>query len=700
MENASQLIILIILHALVVSYQRLSGDPKRATRGGGENSRWRGFPSAMSTSKGNEQVIKKAIAFRAKYMIEGGGKVLAPGMICPHPGNRSGDPVRSLRTKQLSSSIVADGCDVIEAESCAVCVEEHPRQAEGQGIERWESFQVHFEEQVAVDSHMARKVNGTTAKYGSLSHSHFNCLMRNILEGVVGCECIEGNGDCKCKNQPLLDEQGRYSMKRLEAHDRAWAELCYKGITWEVLSHRLDVEEPDGAKIISLALNKKNDAAMKTSHTEIMKALVSLCKPSPDDMDGRVPFEPVRDKMVEWYGSGVDHPDFIWAFRVVLDAGGHDSPHMQDLHQFTTAFVNPMVRKMNFKTYKVVAAYPVEFPRIKNACIKWSWRQTPENGWCPLPPSISDCLRNDDKNNMYPFMCDIEVTFRTMSKCVLTVVGQKDARKRAGWLAKVEIGVMVKIFADKKDKSGTIRDDCMTFLATKLVEMVDGDKHRLRDVLFPRDNPRLLCANNEFVTSFFKLAVSDHFKPVQKESKKPPAVAATSKKTSAVAEPQVPTVTRQDADGVPVVEPNEPNEPNEVPKTQTTIKDEPVEVIPWERWLASQYKEDQHALAKSVLITACNRLNANIPNPTIAMVRKVDPVAARSRAIQWRLYVKASQDIDVHELVIPLQFKKVSSLVLRDACPTIHPHAVQAFVSWPVSEEDKLKGIEKEIEDC
>ena len=105
-------------------------------------------------------------------------------------------------------------------------------------------------------------------------------------------------------------------MKKLEAHDAVWADLCYKGMAWEILSHRLDVEEPDGAMIISLALNKKNEASMKTGHTEIMNTLVGLCKPAPSDIDGRVPFEPVRDKMVEFYGAAVDHPDFVNAFRL------------------------------------------------------------------------------------------------------------------------------------------------------------------------------------------------------------------------------------------------------------------------------------------------------------------------------------------------------------------------------------------------
>ena len=81
----------------------------------------------------------------------------------------------------------------------------------------------------------------------------------------------------------------------------------------------MDIEEPDAAQVISIALNKKNEVAMKTGHLEIMSTLVSLCEPTPN---GSVPFEPVRDKLIDLYGAAVDHPDFLHAFRLVIDAWG------------------------------------------------------------------------------------------------------------------------------------------------------------------------------------------------------------------------------------------------------------------------------------------------------------------------------------------------------------------------------------------
>ena len=72
-----------------------------------------------------------------------------------------------------------------------------------------------------------------------------------------------------------------YSMAKLKSYDDAWAKDCHSGLEWEMLSWKMDVEEPDAALIISIALNKKNEAAMKTGQLEIMATLVKLC-----DSDG------------------------------------------------------------------------------------------------------------------------------------------------------------------------------------------------------------------------------------------------------------------------------------------------------------------------------------------------------------------------------------------------------------------------------
>ena len=188
-----------------------------------------------------------------------------------------------------------------------------------------------------------------------------------------------------------------------------------KGIGWELLVPEMDDEEPDAALVISIVVNKKSEAAMATAHTEVMKTLMGLCKPDPDG-DRTVLFEPVRDRMIDLYGSVVDHPDFHHAFRLVLDSGGGDSPHMKDLGDFTSVHVNPKMRKLRFGTYAAVAVLPYNFPGMKNGLLKWAWYQKPVHGWCPVPPSLAYRLDGKSKTAMLRAGHQIEEVMLCMEK--------------------------------------------------------------------------------------------------------------------------------------------------------------------------------------------------------------------------------------------------------------------------------------------
>ena len=94
---------------------------------------------------------------------------------------------------------------------------------------------------------MVKKVADVVAVAGSLSHSNLNCSWRNMLGGARGCDCTRPDGKCKCDNAPILDEDGKYCMKLVEEHDKAWAELCHAGLIWECLHPKIDEEDEDGA---------------------------------------------------------------------------------------------------------------------------------------------------------------------------------------------------------------------------------------------------------------------------------------------------------------------------------------------------------------------------------------------------------------------------------------------------------------------
>ena len=437
-----------------------------------------------SSTKPNVQLIKQSIAYRAKYRKGQGPQpyiqTFSPALAVPHPKNRGGDPVVSKRCKQLSGHITTEGHDPVEAASSAVAVEAHAWKP----APVWGSFQKHFTLQVkGKDLDMAEMVSGIQAVIGTLSHSHNNCLSRNIASGQLGCDCgafSRGDGatKCICLCKPILNDKGCYCLELVRARDASWADGIERGIGYELLEAQMDFEEPDAALVISIALNKKNEAAMETAHTEVMKTLVGLCKPDPTAGDRFVPFEPVRSKMIDLYGSLVDHPNFQCAFRLVLDAGGCDSPHMKDMNDFTSVHVNPKVRKLRFETYAVVAPLPIKYPALKNALVKWAWKQKPTKGWCPVPPSLQHRLDPKSKYAMVVAGDEIEEGMRGMRE-VFAAVAAKDPKweqAKIRWVGTMDIG-LVQAFLNvpKSEENKTVAEQelalitkCSEFLALRL----------------------------------------------------------------------------------------------------------------------------------------------------------------------------------------------------------------------------------------
>ena len=263
------------------------------------------------------QLIKQMIQFRAKYRVPGGKRRYCPGRVVPHPSNRGGDPMAPTRLRELGGTLTIVGYDRVEANTNGVVVQQRPESPESTG----KAFQEAYSLKIAADREVAEfGVKNMHAILGSLSHGHLNCLFRNVEAGVRGCECIEltvvgKNKRCKCtcKAKAILDEDGNYSMALLEGHDNEWHSEILTGLEWEELSWEMDVEEPDAALVISVALNKKNESAMNIGHLEIVAAMHKLLNPDPKD--GSVAYEPVRDKLIELYGWNVDNPEFVFVYR-------------------------------------------------------------------------------------------------------------------------------------------------------------------------------------------------------------------------------------------------------------------------------------------------------------------------------------------------------------------------------------------------
>ena len=645
-----------------------------------------------TNGKANTQIIKQSLCYRAKYNVDGPDSdkitlhTLAVGLVVPHPKNRGGEACKSMRTQELTGDITFDGCDVVEAKGNAVAVQAIPEgEARGAGVTA--TFQQDFEEKTKADPEMAPKLKGLTALAGSLSHSHFNCSCRNILAGKKGCQCdLSVVTECKCKAKPILTTDGRYDMEKLKTHDKRWHDLIMTGLPWELLSWKMEVEEPKAAAVISIALNKHNEAAMKTSHTEIMNFLAGLCNPDP--RTGTVPWEPVRDKMVELYGAAVDHPDFFQAFTLVMSVGGGKSLHIKDLQKFIDTFVNPKNRKMRFEAYPVVTAIGIDYPKLKMASLKWAYRQPTTRGWCVLPPSISHRVDKNSKFAMTQLMGDLDEVLGWMSKCAKHLYTSEAVSQHnmAKWICKVDVGTMTKIFAAcKSPKDGqtvhqqeqALAEECSEFLARKLVDLKKDIKafSAVADIALVAhliaipeigDIPDRDNVNGVNVARLIKDVLS---KPLKEEKKEKEDTPKEEKKQLLA-----PTAIQLNAEGRPITE-------YEVRAKEGCQ----VELIQWSRWLDQVQAKSKTVLCKSLLLAAVAEIWDYWPRPPIAMFRK-----------QGKLICKTTQEVKKHGLLLPLFFRNFSSTIDPGGAQKPHPLSVEAELTWPTTEAERERGEEAE----
>ena len=104
----------------------------------------------------------------------------------------------------------------------------------------------------------------------------------------------------------------------------------------------MNIEEPQACNIISLALNATNRLAMLPTEMEALSVLsgeiTSLVKSSA--VADTISFKTVKERVRRELDLLVDDPDFVHAFRYVVDMGADGAQFLADLRDFTQRFVD------------------------------------------------------------------------------------------------------------------------------------------------------------------------------------------------------------------------------------------------------------------------------------------------------------------------------------------------------------------------
>lgn len=258
-------------------------------------------------------LVQASLVLRAKYRVSPGTTRIIPSMVGFHWANRGGQPVSSDHVASLASEILQNGFDPNEADNTAILVQESP------GSRRIHDYNVNS---CSNQEGMLGVVDGQIIIGGSLSSSHLNQLLKNLRGGLsMGIASVEVS-------------PGKTSMAAVQAHDKNLADYCQKGLAWEILSHEINNDE-DALRIIQAACNAKNTVSLRAHEMELINAIAKLCVATAlTSVEGRVPLEVIKERLVTQYRAYVEDPHFNDLFGFVNNLGGAKGPFLPDLASY------------------------------------------------------------------------------------------------------------------------------------------------------------------------------------------------------------------------------------------------------------------------------------------------------------------------------------------------------------------------------
>ena len=228
-------------------------------------------------------LITQAMAYRVKYrkLDFQNRPIKIPISIRnlgAHTMNRGGVYPAGDRCKSLCIEVITAGFSQEEANHAGVCVEERSvelravgSQAAATGLTFREFNAHHCSKHDLLTSLFQEGYDDVT--YGTLSHTHIMLVLRAWLTAAKwDIPPNEERGLVYC------DAEGKLSLDAVAEHENAkqLVAACKDGLLMEVLSYKMDIEEPGAASIISQALNKGQDAALCT--TELTAVAVLRCE--------------------------------------------------------------------------------------------------------------------------------------------------------------------------------------------------------------------------------------------------------------------------------------------------------------------------------------------------------------------------------------------------------------------------------------
>ena len=327
--------------------------------------------------------VKRAIAFRVKYRLSSNTghmkRRLALNLLGVHPQNRGGVYPQGDVVKNLGIMFARTGFSQEEADHQGVCVQEPPQDGSAVAESYAEYNRSNCRGQQALEKCFG---SDSIVSYGMLSHNH--------LLLVLLCWANNAEWELDDSERDLLKVQadGQLNLDSAVAVENL-TELvssCREGLKVEVLSWKINVEEPEACALISTALNSNTALALRTTELTALSVLSGecalQCRTTNSDL---IEFGKIREKLRHIIPTFVDEPEFKEFFEFVINLGAHKAQYIPDLLKFGSRFVNQKHRQLRLHAFAEVNKINMQCPRAKIAAIKRSYRKNPSYGFCPAP---------------------------------------------------------------------------------------------------------------------------------------------------------------------------------------------------------------------------------------------------------------------------------------------------------------------------
>lgn len=342
--------------------------------------------------------MMKAVAFRVKYRkYDSFGNVLRERTevrrFGTHQGNRSGVYPAGVRCQGLCHDVFYTGFVKEEVDHMCIAVEEVPHDHVLSRGKDWVSGLKYNQSKCADDALLMECYLPPNDKADRLllSHNHI----------MLVCRAFQAKAQWNLpaiteKKLVFCDGDGRLSITAVAAHANGvqFAQMMIDGVMCEVLSFKIDIEEPGAAAIISLACNTGNAMAMRTTELTAMAELSGevIRQNAENNLGQEIRFAAVLQAVREKLETAAADPDLVEVFDFLIKLGvattandEKQNSYVPELLEFGAIFVDGKKRQLRLAAFGVTNKMRDDEPLSKVAVLKRAYRSKPTFGFCPSP---------------------------------------------------------------------------------------------------------------------------------------------------------------------------------------------------------------------------------------------------------------------------------------------------------------------------